>query len=96
MERNTKPVQHHSQSWLTCALWGLLMTPISMLLIYLILDFMPHRLQHFVEITMLEHPFLFGLFFYLCGVVIFHWVGQDEAKNKNWPNCPQLNKEKNE
>ena len=38
--------------------------------------------------TMLEYPFLFGLVFYLCGVVAYHWVGLDLSKREDWPDIP--------
>ena len=37
---------------------------------------------------MLEYPFLFGLVFYLCGVVAYHWVGLDLSKREDWPDIP--------
>jgi len=52
------------------------------------LGFMPDRLERLVQSTMLEYPFLFGLFFYLCGVVGYRWVGLDLSKREDWPDIP--------
>ena len=87
MGRQQKPAET-GIGWLKCALWGILMTPLTMLLIYLTFGFMPERLEQLVRGTMLEYPFLFGLVFYLCGVVAYHWVGLDLSKREDWPDIP--------
>ncbi len=87
MGRQQKPAET-GIGWLKCALWGILMTPLTMLLIYLTLGFMPDRLEQLVRSTMLDYPFLFGLAFYLCGVVAYHWIGLDLSKREDWPDLP--------
>ena len=87
MDRRKHPARK-GPGWFQCALWGILMTPLTMLLIYLTLGFMPDRLEQLVRSTMLEYPFLFGLVFYLCVVVAYHWVGLDLSKREDWPDLP--------
>ena len=87
MDRQSKPAKNRL-SWLKCALWGILMTPLVMLLIYLMLGFMPDRLERLARSIMLEYPFLFGLIFYLCGVAVYRWVGLDLSKREDWPDIP--------
>ena len=87
MDRRKHPARK-GPGWFQCALWGILMTPLTMLLIYLTLGFMPDRLEQLVRSTMLDYPFLFGIAFYLCGVVAYHWIGLDLSKREDWPDLP--------
>lgn len=75
-------------SWRKAALWGILMTPLSMIVIYLLLGFLPEALERLIRSELLQHPFLAGLVFYLCGVAAFRWIGLDLSKREDWPDIP--------
>lgn len=75
-------------SWGKCAMWGILITPLTMLLLYLIIGFLPERQERLIRQSILEFPLLFGLVFYLFGVVAYRWVGLDLSKKEDWPDIP--------
>ena len=75
-------------SWKKCAIWGILITPLTMLLIYFVMGLLPEQLERLIRQNMLENPVLFGLVFYLCGVAVYRWVGLDLSKKEDWPDIP--------
>mgnify|MGYP003587916121 FL=1 len=75
-------------SWKKCAIWGILITPLTMLLLYFVMGFLPEQLERLIRQNMLDNPLLFGLVFYLCGVAVYRWVGLDLSKKEDWPDIP--------
>ena len=71
-----------------CAIWGILITPLTMLLLYFVMGFLPEQLERLIRQNMLDNPLLFGLVFYLCGVAVYRWVGLDLSKKEDWPDIP--------
>ncbi len=88
MMGDTRKPKEKKLSWGKCAVWGILITPLTMLLLYLLMGFLPERLERLIRQNMLESPLLFGLVFYLCGVVAYRWVGLDLSKKEDWPDIP--------
>ena len=75
-------------SWRKAALWGILMTPLSMIVIYLLLGFLPEALERLIRSELLQHPFLAGLVFYLCGLAGFGWKGRGLRNREDWQDFP--------
>ena len=75
-------------SWGKCFLWGILITPLTMVLIYLVLGFLPDKAEQWVHKTLHAYPFSVGLVFYLCGVIAYRWIALDLSKKEDWPDSP--------
>lgn len=85
---NVRKPKETKLSWKKCAIWGILITPLTMLLLYFVMGFLPEQLERLIRQNMLENPLLFGLVFYLCGVTVYRWVGLDLSKKEDWPDIP--------
>lgn len=75
-------------SWLQCILLGFLVTPLAIFLIYLSMGFLPEPLEATAKNTFVAHPLLSGLVFYVCGVLLYRWIGLDLTRKENWPDLP--------
>ena len=85
---NARKSKEPKLSWRKCAMWGILITPLTMLLLYLVIGLLPEQLERLIRQSMLENPLLFGLVFYVCGVAVYRWIGLDLSKKEDWPDIP--------